>query len=77
MTPPKPFFTSEDISDMLGIPKNTIEKWFRDGTLQGQRLGGCWRTGPRRLNEFYRHATGSPRSEIHGKRCSEELNLDA
>src|SRR4051812_20898508 len=42
----------EWVADQLGIDKNTVYKYLRDGALPGLQLGRKWLVSERRLAEF-------------------------
>lgn len=45
-------FTTDEISDMLKVPSNTIREWLRTGKLKGIKTGSTWRIRESDLNAF-------------------------
>lgn len=50
------YFTVEEVVELLGLHRRTVQARLRDGTLKGKKLGGGWKiyrdqTIERRLRE--------------------------
>jgi excisionase family DNA binding protein len=55
MTESMQMLTTQQFADRVGVSKNTVSKWLREGKIEGRKLGGKWTV---EANE--RHKVASP-----------------
>ncbi len=50
----KEWLTAEDISEMLGVPVDSVRQWIRDRRLKATRPGRQWLVKREDLEQFLR-----------------------
>lgn len=55
------FYTSKEVSEMIGVSASSIAKYLRSGNMNGVKLGGNWYVSKSDLERF-----------LHGKPSKEE-----
>jgi excisionase family DNA binding protein len=48
----KEWLTAEDISEMLGVPVDSVRQWIRDKRLKATKPGRQWLVRQKDLDEF-------------------------
>lgn len=54
---PNKLFTVDQAAEYLIVPKQTVQKWLREGRLKGIKIGGLWRITEEALEEFLNNSS--------------------
>ncbi len=58
------YVTAAQIADELGIHPQTIQSYFRDGSLPGRKVGRNWTTTRAAFNTWLAGGNGTPAAAI-------------
>jgi excisionase family DNA binding protein len=47
-----PFYTTQEVAQLLKVDQTTVQGWIRDGRLRGVRFGRLWRVRSADLAAF-------------------------
>lgn len=56
-----PTMTARDVTELLGITKQTVHNWLRDGVIPGYKVGTTWFIVTKELKETLRKGENTPR----------------
>ena len=56
-----PTMTARDVTELLGITKQTVHNWLRDGVIPGYKVGTTWFIVTKELKETLREGENAPR----------------
>jgi len=57
------YYTPKELADRFKVTTQAIQKWIREGKLDGIKLGNVWRVSESALQEFINKSTGSREGE--------------
>ena len=49
---PRKLYTLEQAGEYLIVPRQTVQKWLREGRIKGVKVGNKWRIPEEALEEF-------------------------
>ncbi|CEH05327.1 Putative excisionase [Propionibacterium freudenreichii subsp. freudenreichii] len=56
-----PTMTARDVAELLGVTKQTVHTWLRDGVIPGYKVGTTWFILTSELKETLRKGENAPR----------------
>ena len=54
----KYLYTPKEVAEKFGVSRSIVNKWLREGQLQGFRVGNMWKVTEEALSEFIKKSTG-------------------
>lgn len=61
-----PTLTAPEVAELLGMTKQGVYNWLRDGVIPGYKLGNTWFVLRDELKEALRHGANVPRARSAG-----------
>ncbi len=62
----RPTLTAPEVAELLGMTKQGVYNWLRDGVIPGYKLGSTWFVLRDELKEALRHGANAPRARTSG-----------
>jgi len=62
----RPTLTAPEVAELLGMTKQGVYNWLRDGTIPGYKLGSTWFVLRDELKEALRRGANAPRAQAGG-----------
>lgn len=67
-----PTMTARAVAELLGITKQTVHGWLRDGVIPGYKVGTTWFIVTAELIETLRQGENGPRARLPKTKKEEE-----
>lgn len=60
----RPTITAPEVAELLGMTKQGVYNWLRDGVIPGYKLGSTWFVLRDELKEALRQGSNAPRGHV-------------